>query len=106
MNPAVHRMRRVLEAQRRAFLSHPYPTLAERTDKLRAVKSVLKRYQDEIAAAIDADFGGRSASETRLIEVIGPILQANHALANLRHWMKPSRRRTEVVFLTNCAHVE
>ena len=106
MNPAVHRMQRVLEAQRTAFLSRPYPTLAERRDKLRAVKSVLKRYQDEIAAAIDADFGGRSAGETRLIEVIGPILQANHALANLRHWMKPSRRRTEVVFLTNCAHVE
>jgi coniferyl-aldehyde dehydrogenase len=106
MTPAVHRMQRVLQAQRAAFLSHPYPTLAERTDKLRAVKSVLRRYQDEIAAAIDADFGGRSAGETRLIEVIGPILQANHALANLRHWMKPSRRRTEVVFLTNCAHVE
>jgi hypothetical protein len=31
MNPAVRRMQRVLEAQRAAFLSHPYPTLAERT---------------------------------------------------------------------------
>ncbi len=106
MNPAVRRMQRVLEAQRAAFLSHPSPTLAERTEKLRAVKSVLKRYQEEIVAAINADFGGRSAGETRLVEVIGPILQADHALANLRHWMKPSRRRTEVVFLTNCAHVE
>jgi hypothetical protein len=45
-------------------------------------ESVLKRYQDEIAAAIDADFGGRSAGETKLIEVIGPFLQTNHALAN------------------------
>jgi coniferyl-aldehyde dehydrogenase len=106
MNSAVDRMQRVLNAQRAAFLSHSYPTLAERMEKLRAVKSVLKRYQDEIVAAIDADFGGHSAGETRLIEVIGPILQANHALANLRHWMKPSRRRTEAVFLTNCAHVE
>ena len=57
-------------------------------------------------AAVDADFGGRSADETRLIEVIGPILQIDHALANLRRWMKPSRRRTELVFLTNRARVE
>ena len=106
MNQVVDRMQRVLEAQRAAFLRHPYPTLAERTEKLRAVKSVLRRHQDEIVAAIDVDFDGRSAGETKLIEVIGPILQANHALANLRHWMKPSRRRTEMVFLTNCAHVE
>jgi coniferyl-aldehyde dehydrogenase len=106
MNSAVDRMQRVLEAQRAAFLSKPYPTLAERTEKLRAVKSMLKRYQEEIVATIDADFGGRSAGETRLIEVIGPILQADHALANLRHWMQPSRRHTEAVFLTNCARVE
>lgn len=106
MKTAIERMQRVLDAQRTAFLSHPYPALAERKDKLRAVKSSLKRHQDEIVAAIDADFGGRSADETRLIEVIGPILQADHALANLHRWMEPSPRSTEWVFLTNCAHVE
>jgi coniferyl-aldehyde dehydrogenase len=106
MNPLIDRMQRVLEAQRAAFLGNPYPTLAERKDRLRAVKAVLKRYQDEIVTAVDADFGGRCAGETKLIEVIGPILQANHALANLRRWMKPSRRQTEPVFLTNRARVE
>jgi coniferyl-aldehyde dehydrogenase len=106
MNPLIDRMQRVLEAQLAAFLGNPYPTLAERKDRLRAVKAVLKRYQDEIVTAVDADFGGRCAGETKLIEVIGPILQANHALANLRRWMKPSRRQTEPVFLTNRARVE
>jgi len=106
MNPLIDRMQRVLEAQRAAFLGNPYPTLAERKDKLRAVKAVLKRYQDEIVMAVDADFGGRSAGETKLIEVMGPILQANHALASLRRWMRPSRRHTELVFLTNSARVE
>ena len=106
MNSIIERMQRVLGAQRLAFLGHPYPPLAERKDKLRALKAVLRSYQDEVVMAVDADFGGRSADETRLIEVIGPILQIDHALANLRRWMKPSRRRTEPVFFTNSARVE
>jgi len=106
MSPIVDRMRRVLDAQRAAFLADPYPPLAERKHKLRALKAALRSYQNEIVTAVDADFGGRSADETRLIEVIGPILQIDHALANLRLWMKPSRRRTELVFLTNRARVE
>ena len=106
MSPIVDRMRRVLDAQRAAFLADPYPPLVERKHKLRALKAALRSYQNEIVTAVDADFGGRSADETRLIEVIGPILQIDHALANLRLWMKPSRRRTELVFLTNRARVE
>ena len=106
MNPIIDQMRRVLDAQRAAFLGDPCPPLAERKDKLRALKAALRSYQDEIVTAVDADFGGRSADETRLIEVIGPILQIDHALASLRRWMKPSRRHTEPVFLTNSARVE
>jgi coniferyl-aldehyde dehydrogenase len=106
MNPIIDQMRRVLDAQRAALLGDPYPPLAERKDKLRALRAALRSHQDEIVTEVDADFGGRSADETRLIEVIGPILQIDHALANLRRWMKPSRRHTEPVFRTNSARVE
>ena len=56
--------------------------------------------------AVNADFGGRSPAETKLIEVLGPILEAQHAIAHLRRWMRPRRRRTELLFLTNSARVE
>jgi coniferyl-aldehyde dehydrogenase len=106
MNPIIDSMQRTLAAQREAFLAHPYPSLAERKQKLRALRQQLRRYQDQIAVAVDADFGGRSVTETKLIEVMGPILEANHALSSLRRWMRPQRRHTELLFLTNSARVE
>ena len=106
MNPLIDRMHRTLAAQRAAFANHPYPTLAERKEKLRALKGALRRYQDQIVVAVDADFGGRSPAETKLVEAIGPILEANHALSSLRRWMKTRRRHTEVLFLSNSARVE
>jgi len=106
MNPLIDRMHRTLESQRAAFLKHPYPELGERKRKLRELKGALRKYQDKIVVAVDADFGGRSPAETKLVEVMGPILEANHALSSLRGWMKPRRRHTELLFLTNSARVE
>src|SRR5262245_20057911 len=103
MSPTIDSMQQTLAAQRKAFLSHPHPSHAERKQKLRALKQQLRRYQDQIAVAVDADFGGRAFTETKLIEVMGPILEANHALSSLRRWMRPQRRHTELLFLTNSA---
>ncbi len=106
MNPVIERMESTLTAQKEAFARQPYPPAGERKERLRALKALLRRYQDDIVVAVDADFGGRSAMETKLVEVIGPILEANHALSHLRRWMKPRRRRTELLFLGNRAWVE
>jgi coniferyl-aldehyde dehydrogenase len=101
MDPIIERMQQVFEKQRRAFAAQPYPALADRKAKLKALRRILQRYQDRIVEAVSADFGGRAATETKLSEVLGPILEANHALGSLRRWMKPRRRRTELLFLTN-----
>jgi len=105
MDTIVQRMQDTFEQQRVAFLAKPYPTLFERKAKLKALKALLKRYQDRIAVAVSADFGGRSPAETKLVEVLGPILEINHALHRLRQWMEPQRRATELLFLTNSALV-
>jgi coniferyl-aldehyde dehydrogenase len=52
------------------------------------------------------DFGGRSRNESRLADVLGPVLQINHALRHLRRWMRPVRRRAELLFLSNRVWVE
>jgi coniferyl-aldehyde dehydrogenase len=101
MDPIIERMQQVFAKQRRAFTAHPYPALAERKAKLKSLRHILQRYQDRIVEAVNADFGGRAATETKLSEVLGPILEANHALGSLRRWMKPRRRHTELLFLTN-----
>lgn len=105
MDPIIQRMQEVFERQRQSFAAQPYPDLAERQVKLKALRALLQRYQDRIAAVVSADFGGRSPTETKLVEVLGPILEITHALHRLRGWMKPRKRRTELLFLTNSARV-
>jgi len=100
------RMRRILDLQRRAFAANPYPDLIARRDKLRTLIAALRRHQDAIVGAVNDDFGIRAPAETKLVEVIGPILEARHARSHLRRWMKPRRRSTELLFSSNAAWVE
>jgi len=102
----IERMRRLFDMQRSAFEAAPYPDLAARKAKLRKLIDALRRHQNEIVAAVNADFGVRAGAETKLVEVMGPILEARHALSHMRKWMKPRRRSTELLFLTNSAWVE
>jgi len=106
VNPRIERMEHTLAAQKAAFARRPYPSAGERKQRLRALKAQLRRYQDDIVIAVDADFSGRSATETKLVEAIGPMLEANHAISHLRRWMQPRRRRTEWLFLGNRVWVE
>jgi coniferyl-aldehyde dehydrogenase len=102
----LERMRQIFDLQQRDFAASPYPDLAARRTKLRALIDALRRHQDGIVAAVNADFGVRAPAETKLVEVMGPILEARHALSHLRRWMKPRRRSTELLFLGNAAWVE
>jgi coniferyl-aldehyde dehydrogenase len=101
----IERMRHLFEIQRRAFDATPYPDLDTRKSNLRKLIATLQKYQNEVVAAVNADFGIRAGAETKLTELMGPILEARHCLSHLRRWMKPRRRSTELLFLTNSAWV-
>lgn len=100
------RMQQVLERQRKAFNAQPHTPLKVRLDHLKRLIGAIRRYQQPIVAALDADFGGRAAFETLQVEVLGPVLHARHAIAQLHRWVKPQRRKTELLFLGNRAWVE
>lgn len=102
----IERMEATLVSQQQAFQAQPFPTYEERVQALKSLIAALKRNKDRIVEAVDADFEGRAAFETLQVEVMGPILQARHAISRLRRWMKPSRRSTELLFAGNKAWVE
>ena len=106
MNATIEKMESVLAAQHEAFAQHPWPGLAERKAKLRALKTAIRAWQGRIIEAVNADFGTRATTETRLLELLGPTLAASHAIRKLRRWMRPHRRATELLFVTNSAWVE
>src|SRR5262245_21969907 len=80
----------LLDAQRKAFAERP-PGYAARIDALRRLEAALLKRENDIVAAISRDFGGRSAEETRSLELFPLILEIRHARRNLGRWMKPAR---------------
>jgi coniferyl-aldehyde dehydrogenase len=102
---AVERTQRLYAAQRAACFGQPYPTAGERLGRLKALKRQIQRYQDLLADAMSADFGFRPAAESKMLDLLGSVLEANHAISHLKLWMKPSRRATELLFLGNTVEV-
>ena len=102
---AALRLARVFAAQRAAFDADPYPSAARRRASIKALKRQISRYQDVLAEAMSRDFGFRAPTESKMLDLLGSTLEANHAIAHLKRWMKPSRRATELLFLSNSLSV-
>ena len=98
---ATERVGRLFAAQQAAFNAHPYPSAKERREHLASLKKQLGRYQDLLVEAVSRDFGFRAATETKILDVLLTILGIQHARSHLGKWMKPSRRSTELLFLSN-----
>ncbi|PRC94263.1 coniferyl aldehyde dehydrogenase [Solimicrobium silvestre] len=105
MNDTIHKLTTIFALQKDACLATPYPQEAQRKNNLKALRIALLRYQDQLTTAMSEDFGRRSEFECKMVDVLAPALQVDHALTNLRRWMKPQRRKTDWLFITNSAKV-
>lgn len=104
-NSELERLQSLLEQQRRAFQADPYPSAADRVQWLDALHRLLASNQQAIIEAISADFGNRSADETRLAEIMPSLHGIDYARRRLRRWMKPSRRSVGLAFQPASAKV-
>ena len=93
MSPAA-----ALAALRDAASRDGAPDLALRRDLLRRLAAELKRRAETIAAAADADFGGRARIETMLADAILVADSALHARRHLRRWARPRRAAVPIHF--------
>ena len=84
-------LRRLFDAQRDAYARDPYPSLALRRDRLERLATLTEEHEQEIIAAIAADFGTRPAQETRLAELFVIAAGIRHARRNLSRWMAQRR---------------
>lgn len=89
----------IFEAQRHARAGAPYPHWPERRARLEKLRDLLFDHEAEIIAAIDADFGGRSAFNTRLAELFPSVHELKVMLREGRKWMAPRRASTAKWFL-------
>ncbi|MDK2124178.1 coniferyl aldehyde dehydrogenase [Parachitinimonas caeni] len=95
----VARLQAVFSRQRAAWAAAPYPGREERRQALVSLREALLRHADEFCAAISADFGHRSAHETRVLELFPCIEGIRHAEKSLKKWMKSERRPVSKWFM-------
>jgi len=87
-------LERLLLIQRSAFEAERYPIVATRRDRLERLRRIVTQHESRFVAAIERDFGHRSAHETRLAELYIVGAEARHAIRRLSRWMKPRRVAT------------
>lgn len=80
-------LRALLDAQRAAF-ARGAPTYRRRMDALAALRDGLRARQAELVRAVHDDFGGRSTTETLLLDLFPVYDQIQHARRHLRGWMR------------------
>jgi coniferyl-aldehyde dehydrogenase len=79
--------------------SRPAPALAERLDALARLRAVISDNEARFEAAISADFGHRSRTETTIAETLLVLGEIRHAAKHLKKWMAPQRVSTALQFM-------
>ena len=77
---------------RAGFAADPFPSKAVRKDRLTRTMALLAESKEQICATVDADYGGRSRTQTAIADVFVTIEALRHARDHLGRWMKPERR--------------
>ena len=95
----------ILSRQRAAFLRDGPPSLAARKADLRKLKDAVRARLPEFEKALDADFEGRSAQETAILEGVALVQGINYLSRNLKGWMRPQKRHVDMTFRPGRARV-
>ena len=102
---SINRMHTLFAQQRAAFRAAPMPDADSRIRQLSELKAALLKHQDALIAAINSDFGRRSADETKLAEILPSVEGIKYASKHIRRWMKPSKRKVGMAFQPGKAQV-
>ena len=91
-------LQRIFEIQRQACCDNPYPSYEERVDNLNALKEMVLNYKEDLLQAMSDDFGHRSRGDSVIADILITIQGIDYCLKNLKDWMKPSKRRVELIY--------
>ena len=84
----IESLRHLFERQRSSFRQCTPLGLGKRLEALDILLQSIVNRQDPIIEAVKADFGQRSAAETRLLEIFPLVDEIRYLKRNLRRWMQ------------------
>ena len=90
--------RRIFDVQHAASRTEGIADARLRRDRLGRLADIITAHADDVARAISDDFGVRSVTETKLLELAPTLGALQHARRNVARWMKPERRRVSAMF--------
>ena len=90
--------RRLFEVQHNASRREPIADASLRRDRLARLRQLVSDHVDALAQAISDDFGTRSRTETRLLEILPSLSAIRFARRHVARWMKPERRGIDPSF--------
>jgi coniferyl-aldehyde dehydrogenase len=97
--------RRVFEAMHAATRRNPMVERNRRQARLDALLALVHDNADRFVTAISADFGHRSAHETRLLELFPSLEAVRHNRSHFGAWMKPQRKSASLWFRPGRAQI-
>ncbi len=96
-NQTAQILNNTLDVQRKSFAQAPSPSIEQRIERLNRLHNAVVDYKDRLIAAVDADFSGRAAAETEILEIL-PILEGiAYNKKHVKSWAKQSRRHTPLM---------
>jgi coniferyl-aldehyde dehydrogenase len=96
----------ILARQRAAFLMDGPPDLARRLARLKALREAVLAGREALEQAVATDFGHRSRHETAILELLVTIRGIDYLRANLRRFLRPSRRGVPLALQLSAARVD
>ncbi|HLY42224.1 MAG TPA: coniferyl aldehyde dehydrogenase [Terracidiphilus sp.] len=96
---ALQKLQDTFERQRGSFRQCAPLGLGNRLEALDLLLQSVIHHKDAIIDAVAADFGQRSARETRLLELFPLVDEIRYVKRNLRRWMRPRSASANWQFL-------
>ncbi|MBV8113511.1 MAG: coniferyl aldehyde dehydrogenase [Silvibacterium sp.] len=103
--PVHETLRETFDRQRHTFQKLAPLGYVKRIESLDALLHAIFKYEGVFIEALKFDFGRRSASETRLLEIFPLVDEIRYVKRNLRHWMKARTVSVNWQFLPSRAKV-
>lgn len=85
----------ILAKQKAANIRDGAPSAEERIDRIDRAIDLLVTHGDALNAAMNEDFGHRSADQSALTDIAGSIGPLKHSKKHLRKWMRPEKRAVD-----------
>ncbi|MFG2937441.1 aldehyde dehydrogenase family protein [Streptomyces sp. NPDC048282] len=86
-DPSAALQRRLLDAQRAAFLAEGPPALGVRLDRVDRFLACVLEHAEDLCVALDADFGSRSPLASLASDIVGVLPDVQLIREHLAEWM-------------------